>query len=101
MRSDRIVITEEDMSRLRQLVQQGRMSARRDQEHLADLDDELDRAEVVERGELSDDVVTMHSTVRVRDVDTGTSVVYTLVFPSDADIRSEEHTSELQSPCNL
>jgi regulator of nucleoside diphosphate kinase len=86
MRSDRIVITEEDMSRLRQLVQQGRTSARRDQEHLADLDDELDRAEVVERGELSDDVVTMHSTVRVRDVDTGTSMVYTLVFPSDADI---------------
>jgi hypothetical protein len=55
MRSDRILITEDDMSRLRQLVRQGRMSARRDQAHLAGLDDELDRAEVVASGELSDD----------------------------------------------
>jgi regulator of nucleoside diphosphate kinase len=82
----RILITKEDMSRLRQLVRQGRMSARRDQEHLAGLDDELDRAEVVASGEVSEDVVTMHSTVRVRDLEAGTNVVYTLVFPADADI---------------
>jgi regulator of nucleoside diphosphate kinase len=82
----RILITEEDMARLRQLVRHGRMSAHRDQEHLAGLDDELDRAEVVASGEVSEDVVTMHSTVRVRDVETGMSVVYTLVFPAHADI---------------
>ena len=35
------------------------------------------------------DVVTMHSTVRVRDVDSGTSMVYTLVFPVEADIEQQ------------
>jgi regulator of nucleoside diphosphate kinase len=82
----RILITEDDMARLRELVRQGRVAARRDQDHLADLDQELDRAEVIATRDLSPDVVTMHSTVRVRDLDSGTSVVYTLVFPVDADI---------------
>jgi regulator of nucleoside diphosphate kinase len=85
----RILITEDDMARLRELVRQGRAAARRDQDHLAGLDQELDRAEVIATGDLSPDVVTMHSTVRVRDLDSGTSVVYTLVFPVDADIEKK------------
>jgi regulator of nucleoside diphosphate kinase len=82
----RIFITDDDMARLRELVRQGRMSSRKDQNHLAELDQELDRAEVIAAGEVMPDVVTMHSTVRVRDLDNGTSVVYTLVFPVEADI---------------
>lgn len=84
-----IVITEEDMARLRALVRKGRVVARRDQDHLAVLDRELDRAEVIAVGDLSPDVVTMHSTVRVRDLESGTTVVYTLVFPADADIENK------------
>jgi regulator of nucleoside diphosphate kinase len=84
-----ILITEDDMGRLRELVRQGRVAARRDQAHLAILDEELDRAEVIATEDLSPDVVTMHSTVRVRDLDSGTSVVYTLVFPVDADIEKK------------
>ena len=83
----RILITEEDMARLRELVRQGRTTAYRDQDHLAELHAELARAEVVRSGDVSPDVVTMHSTVRVRDLDKGSSVVYTLVFPADADIK--------------
>jgi regulator of nucleoside diphosphate kinase len=82
----RILITEDDMARLRELVRQGRMAAHKDRNHLAELDQELDRAEVIAAGEVMPDVVTMHSTVRVRDVDSGRSMVYTLVFPVDADI---------------
>ena len=82
----RIVITRDDMARLEELVRQGRRASRRDQDHLADLDEELDRAEIIDTEDLSPDVVTMHSTVRVRDLDSGKSVVYTLVFPVDADI---------------
>lgn len=85
----RIVITEDDMARLRELVRQGRMAARRDRSHLAELDQELDRAEVIAAGEVMPDVVTMHSTVRVRDVDSGSSIVYTLVFPVEADIAQQ------------
>jgi regulator of nucleoside diphosphate kinase len=81
-----IVITQDDMVRLRELVRQGRKASRRDQGHLAELDQELDRAEIIDVEELSPDVVTMHSTVRVADVDTGASSIYTLVFPVDADI---------------
>lgn len=81
-----ILITEDDMARLKGLVRQGRVAARRDQAHLAILDQELDRAEVIAAGDLSPDVVTMQSTVRVRDLDGGTSMVYTLAFPMDADI---------------
>lgn len=82
----RISITRDDMARLKELVRQGRRASRRDQGHLAELDQELDRAEIIDTEDLSPDVVTMHSTVRVRDLDTGGSVVYTLAFPVDADI---------------
>ena len=85
----RILITEGDMARLKTLVRQGRVAARRDQNHLAGLDQELDRAEVIAVKDLSPDVVTMHSTVRVRDLESGTTVVYTLVFPVDADIEKK------------
>jgi regulator of nucleoside diphosphate kinase len=82
----RIVITGDDMARLRELVQRGWMASRRDQAHLEELDQELERAEVVAAEDVSPDVVTMHSTVRVRDLDDGSTVVYTLVFPMEADI---------------
>ena len=81
-----IVITHDDMARLRELVRQGRSSSRRDQGHLLELDQELDRAEIIDAKELSPDIVTMHSTVRVLDVDTGARRVYTVVFPVEADI---------------
>jgi regulator of nucleoside diphosphate kinase len=82
----RIVITEDDMARLRELVRQGRMTARRDHDHLADLEEELDRAEVVAAADIAADVVTMQSMVRVRDLDRNARLVYTIVFPVDADI---------------
>lgn len=83
-----IVITRDDMARLRELVRQGRKASRRDQDHLAELDQELDRAELIGAEELSPDVVTMHSTVRVADLETGARRVYTLVFPVEADIQN-------------
>ena len=84
-----IVLTQDDMERLRRLVRQGRKASRRDQQHLAELDQELDRAEILDAEDLSPDVVRMHSTVRVRDVDADASTVYTLVFPVEADIEKK------------
>ena len=82
----RILITEEDMARLRELVRHGRKTSRKDQNHLEELREELDHAEVVASGDVPSDVVTMHSTLRVRDLDNGKRAVYTIVFPTDADI---------------
>ena len=90
----RIQVTDDDMARLRNLVRASRQSARRDQHHLAELERELDRAEVVTAADVPADVVTMHSVVRVRDLDTGASAVYRLVFPVDADIE-RRHISVL------
>ena len=49
------------MARLRELVRQGRMVSRKDQKHLAERDEELDLAEVIEAGDVTLDVVTVHS----------------------------------------
>jgi regulator of nucleoside diphosphate kinase len=85
----RIFITDDDMARLRDLVHRGKMGPRRDRDHLEELHRELDRAEVVEAEEILADVVTMHSTLRVRDLDSDKSMVYTIVFPVDADIEKK------------
>jgi regulator of nucleoside diphosphate kinase len=86
MKDRTIFVTEEDMERLRQLVESAQGNATRDLEHLQMLQKELDRAEIVASTEIPDDVVTMNSRVRIRDMDSGREAVYILVFPRDADV---------------
>jgi regulator of nucleoside diphosphate kinase len=54
--------------------------------YLDRLDGELERAEVVNPIDIPKDVVTMRSTVRLKDLDNGKEMVYSLVFPNEADI---------------
>ena len=49
-----------------------------------DLLREIERARVIDPARVPHDVVTMHSTVRVRDAKRGRPEVYTLVYPEDA-----------------
>ena len=88
MMQGQIRVTENDMAALEALIIHGRVSLRRDMYHLEDLGQELERAEVVADGEVPPDVVTMNSTARVRDLTTGATAVYTVVFPADADVAS-------------
>jgi regulator of nucleoside diphosphate kinase len=81
----RIVMSRQDASRLRSLVATEKSRRGQDREHLADLEHELDRANVVEGQMLPGDRVAVNSTVRVRDLDSGTAHDYTLVWPSHAD----------------
>jgi regulator of nucleoside diphosphate kinase len=60
-----------------------RLWSSKDREHLEALGAELDRAHVVAPEEIPGDVVTMNSAVLVRDLDSGTEMALTLVFPSD------------------
>ena len=53
---------------------------------LDDLRAELRRAEIIPSNELPADVVTVNSTVVLRDLDTDERETYTLVLPRDADI---------------
>ena len=85
-----IYITECDLTRLRDVLQ-ARINARvRDRHHLERLQDELDRAHVMDQASIPGDVVTMNSRVRIEDADTGEQNVYTVVFPSDASVAEKK-----------
>ena len=80
-----IYITELDRQRLEKLIElAGERSRRANHQYLARLEEELERAETVAPEEVPPDVITMRSSVRLRDLDTGGEMVYTLVFPSEA-----------------
>jgi regulator of nucleoside diphosphate kinase len=85
MESRDIWVTDTDLERLRKLLEGTRMWSTRDREHLERLHEELRRAHVVPAADIPPEVVTMHSRLRLRDLDTGKELVFTLVFPSDAD----------------
>jgi regulator of nucleoside diphosphate kinase len=86
MESRDIYITEYDLKRLKELVQVGISFAERDRESLEQLQGELDRAHIVDPAAVPSDVVTMNSRVRFKDLDTTQDKVYTLVFPSQANL---------------
>jgi regulator of nucleoside diphosphate kinase len=81
-----IYITEPDMNRLQGLLETGSPFGHRDKKHLLELEDELNRARVVPAKDIPEDVITMNSKVRLKDLDSGEEVVYSLVFPGDANV---------------
>lgn len=83
-KSPAIHITRFDKTRLMRLLR-SLDAAQENRGDIEDLERELDRGVEVESTEVAPDVVTMNSTVRVTDLDTNTTHLYTIVFPADAD----------------
>ncbi|MGH8470236.1 MAG: nucleoside diphosphate kinase regulator [Gammaproteobacteria bacterium] len=81
-----IYITKFDLARLQELLQVGISFKERDRDYLESLQNELDRAHIVDSTAIPHNVVTMNSRVRLKDMETDEEKIYTLVFPSDADI---------------
>jgi regulator of nucleoside diphosphate kinase len=81
-----IYITEYDVERLRRLITEAKRLVLRGNEYLESLEAELDRGHLVAPTEVPPDVITMNSKVCLVDLDTNEEIVYTLVFPQDADI---------------
>ena len=79
-----IYMTAPDRDRLAALVEGYRLQGREDQDVLQRLEDELDRAVVVEADEIPADVVTLDSRVRLVDLDSGEELLFTPVLPSRA-----------------
>ena len=79
-----IYITAQDMDRLRALLSNISDPFGKNRPYLETLQEELDRARVVAPREIAADVVTMNSTVHVRDCDGGRRMIVTLVFPERA-----------------
>lgn len=82
-----IFITQFDKDRLEELIEAADLGDL-ERKDLQDLQEELDRARIVETKRMPPNVVTMNSRVLLRDVDTSEEMTYTLVFPKDADIDS-------------
>lgn len=81
-----IFITEFDLQRLLALIQEARHTEYRGSPYLKNLATELQLGKVVSPREVPGDVITMNSRVCLVDMDTGEEMVYTLVFPDDADL---------------
>jgi regulator of nucleoside diphosphate kinase len=89
MASSNIIITKADRVRLETLLDSEFASAISPKEYLDDLRAELGRAEIVSPEDVPRSVVTMNSTVVLRDMDTNEKETYTLVFPEEADIAND------------
>lgn len=86
--SRQIFITDFDVERLEVLIENANRRSPRDGKYLEELEQELTKAEVVTPTGIPPDVITMNSRVCLQDMDSGEDLVYTLVFPGDADVES-------------
>ena len=84
-----IYITEFDLDRLDSLISTSNLG-KLDKQHLLELKAELDRAEIVSPQEIPADVITMISQVRLHDLDSGEEMIYTIVFPHEANIQKNK-----------
>jgi regulator of nucleoside diphosphate kinase len=84
MSNKTIYVTEHDLQKLKQLLFDNR-SGEMSNQYLDKLKMELERACVVSAESVPEDIVTMDSRVCIVDLDTGEEMIYTLVFPHDAD----------------
>ena len=82
----KIIITQEDYRRLRRIIDSSRELPPKDAEYLDALERELESAIIARPAEVSQDLVTMKSRVRVLDLGSGQELVYQIVFPGQADL---------------
>ncbi len=83
----RRVVSRDDHDRLRRLIVTERSTAGAPLPEVFALEVALDRAVIVEPARVPADVVTMQSTVRLRDLDDGELETFTLAYPGDRDLR--------------
>jgi regulator of nucleoside diphosphate kinase len=96
--TNQIILTEADFDRLRVLLDSPRYRSTQAPLLMA-LREELDRGTVVPSDVVPGGVVTMHSRVRVRDLKTRESEIYTLVYPDQADI--DENKLSVLAPLGM
>jgi len=85
MRDHSIVVTDKDARVLRGLLASHSVSSH-DQDHVRELELELERALVLEESQVPPDVITMRTQVQVLDLTSGERREFSLVSPSAADV---------------
>jgi regulator of nucleoside diphosphate kinase len=83
MKERTIYITQTDMERLRSLIE---IYNGQDTQYLEHLEEELDKAQIVEPKNIPHDVITMNSVVRIKDLDNNEEKTFALVFPGKAKV---------------
>lgn len=81
-----LYITEQDMLRLEGILSSFMPKNENEKNNIELLKKYLDHFNVVTPEEIPNDVVTMNTKLHLKDVDTGEILIFTLVFPSAADI---------------
>lgn len=85
--SRKIHITSVDRDRLLKLIGKEReFNNTLNREYLKNLEHELNNAQIVISQEIPNDVITMNSKVLLKDMDTDEEMIYTLVYPTDANL---------------
>ena len=82
-----IYVTNSDRDRLSNMIELTReQDDRANFMYVGKLEDELESAEVVAPADIPPDVVTMRSKVKLKDLDTNEEKIYSIVFPSEANL---------------
>jgi len=90
MAKKQIYITDSDIKRLSELIKVAREFGKEDEIYLRDLEEELNRSKVVESKAIPENIITMNSKIRIRNLDTNEEMIFKLVFPDDADSSQEK-----------
>jgi regulator of nucleoside diphosphate kinase len=85
-----IYVTSQDKQRLEDLLMEIEVSDSRKHGDLKALTEELRRAVIVDSKDVPSDVITMNSRAEILDLESGETVAFTLVFPSEANIDEEK-----------
>jgi regulator of nucleoside diphosphate kinase len=80
-----LVVTDSDLARLSEMTRAFRANRHPYRQYAGELEAELARARVVPRGDVPADVVTMNSTIRIREHRGREVEEFTLVYPGEAD----------------
>jgi len=81
-----IYVTSQDKQRLEDLLIEVEVSDPRKHGDLKALTEELHRAVIVDPKNVFNDVITMNSRAEMRDLESGETFAFTLVFPSEANL---------------
>jgi len=81
-----ITITHEDRRRLGTMLESEQLLGIERREHLHAMEADLERARAADPAEVPPDLVTMNSTVELRDLEDGEVEIYTIVYPEQADV---------------
>jgi len=82
-----IYVTKTDRERLDNLIELAReRDDRANLPYVGKLEDELEYAEVVASNDIPPDVVTMRSKIKLKDLDTNEELIYSIVFPTEANL---------------